>query len=1035
MLVLAGMVARATIPVEADPDISIPLIMVTVPHPGISPEDSDRLIVRPMETEIRSIEGIDEVTAYAREGFASLMLEFDVDHNIDLALSETRAAVDRAQAEIPGTTEEPIIKSVSVTDFPVIVISLSSDTVPERVIYNLALSLKHDIEMLPSVLEARLSGHREELLEAIIDPTQLEFYAISSQDMFRVVRNNNSLIAAGAMDTGRGRFSVKVPGLIESREDVFNLPVKSTDATVVTLDKIANIRRTFKDRENFTRINGLPAISVEVIRRPGTNLIDNNQAVRVLADEFTKSLPAGVKVMYSQDQSPFASQQVTELQGNIVTAMALVMTLVVAALGLRSGLLVGAAVPVSFLFSLIILNILGFSFNFMVMFGMLLGLGMLIDGAIVVTEYADRMMADGKSSREAYLAAAQRMSWPVIASTATTLAAFLPLFFWPGTTGKFMIYLPISVFAVLCGSLFYALIFGPTLGSYFGKTESLSEASVQQLRHLEHGNALLLKGFTGIYARLLKSVLRYPLIVLSIALVILFTIFDQYAQHNAGSIFFTKTDPTYGRISIRARGNFSREEIRDMVREAEQRIIPIKGIQTMFTSTSGDGGGFFSRGSAPADQVGIIFLEMDKTRNSGIKGAEVLEQAREALKDLKGIETEVAEQEYGPTVGKDIQIQVSSKFRQDLAPTIAMIRSHFDSMTVLRDVEDTRALPGIEWQLVVDRAQAAQFGANVNEVGSAVQLLTNGIYLGEFRPDDAEEEVEIRVRYPKSERNINVLDDLRINTPNGSVPLSNFVEVKAVNKLDSIVRIDGEYIMNIRANVMPGIVADTKIKEIQSWISQTNLNPRIRIAFRGANEEQAESLEFIGFAFLMALLLMFVLLVTQFNSFFQAFLILTSVVMSTAGVLLGLLIFNQTFSVMLTGVGIVALAGIVVNNNIVLIDTYNYLRKKDASLDVISAVIKTGAQRLRPVILTTFTTILGLLPLATNVSIDIINRDIIYNSQVSAYWVKLASSIVYGLTFATVLTLVITPVMLVLPQSLKKVKDSFIGRLPASTTA
>ena len=1019
MVVLAGSVARSTINVEADADITIPLVMVVIPHIGISPEDADRLIVRPMESEVRSIEGVKEVSAFATEGAATLMLEFDIDFDSDDAIAEVRAAVDRGQSEIPGTAEEPIIKGITISDFPVIAISLTSDTVPERVRYNLAVDLKYELESLPEVLEARLSGHREELLEAVIDPLQLEHYAVSQQEMFAAVRNNNSLIAAGAMDTGQGRFAIKVPGLIESSADVFSLPIKSNGDIVVTLDKIAEVRRTFKDRDSYTRVNGKPALTVEVLRRPGANVIDLNQKVRELVAEKTKSYPQDLTVIFSQDQSGFAKEQVSELQGNIVTAMALVMVMVVAAMGLRSGILVGAAVPFSFLFGLLVLNSLGYSFNFMVMFGMLLGLGMLIDGAIVVTEYADRKMADGMHKKEAYKAASKRMFWPVLASTATTLAAFLPLFFWPGTSGQFMMYLPITVFAVLVGSLLYALFFGPTLGALFGKAGSTDEKSMAQLRILEHGDVLTLSGFTGVYARFLKKVVSYPVTVLALVLGVLYVIYSSYGANNPGFIYFTKTDPTFGRVSISARGNYSKEELGNLMLEAEQTLMPLDGVQSYFTSTaSGQQGGMRGGNSTPVDQIGMIFMEMDG-KAAGTTGWEILEEARRKLAPVAGITTEIAEQEYGPPVGKDIQIQVSSKYREDLEPAVTKIRDYLESVDGLRDIEDTRELPGIEWVLEVDRAKAAQFNVNINEVGAAVQLVTNGIYLGEYRPDDAEEEVEIRLRYPDSERNTNTLDQLRVMTVNGPVPLSNFVTRKAKNKLNSIERVDGEYIMDVRANVNPGIVADKKVMQIQQWVEEADIASRIKVKFRGASEEQNESLQFIGFAFLMALLLMFVLLVAQFNSFYQAALILSSVAMSTAGVLLGLLIFNQTFSAILTGIGIVALAGIVVNNNIVLIDTYNELRR--SGIESIDAIVKTGAQRLRPVFLTTVTTILGLLPLASNVSIDIINREIVYGGQVSAYWVKLASSIVYGLSFATVLTLIVTPVMLALPTTLKKI--------------
>lgn len=1027
MIIIAGVVARLTITIEADPDITIPIVMILIPHPGISPEDADRLIVRPIESEVRALEGIEEVTATSQEGVANLILEFDIDFDSDAAIAEVRAAVDRAQAEIPATTEEPIIKAITLSEQPVLAISLASSTVPERELYARAVELKYDLESLTEVLEARLSGHREELLEAVIDPIQLEYYQISQQEMFSAVRNNNRLIAAGAMDTGQGRFSVKVPGLIETRNDVFDLPIKARGDTVVTLDKVAEIRRTFQDRETYTRVNGTPAITVEVLRRPGMNIINMNEKVRRLVGELTADYPPEVDIIYSQDQAPFAKQQVTELQGNIVTAMALVMTLVVATLGLRSGILVGMAVPASFLFGLMVLQLMGLSFNFMVMFGMLLGLGMLIDGAIVVVEFADRKMIEGMNRSQAYLVSAQRMLWPVLASTATTLAAFLPLFFWPGVSGQFMMYLPITVFAVLSGSLLYALVFGPTLGSLFGKAGSMEPSQRDHLARLEHGDLNEVPGLTGKYVNFLDWLLKYPITVILATLMVLVLIFRVYGEYGAGYIFFTDTEPTYGRVNVSARGNFSKTEIRDYVLEAEQALMPLKGVDTYFTSTrTGGGASIFGRGSAPVDLIGTVFMDFENARSVGTTSAEILEKARLRLINLVGINTEIAEQEYGPSVGKDIQIQIASKFRNNLEPVVEAIRAHLDQQQDLRDVEDTRVLPGIEWELVVDRAKAAEFNVNVSEVGSAVQLITNGLYLGEYRPDDAIEEVEIRLRYPTSERNLQMLDQLRLPSSSGAVPISHFVERRAKSKLDTIVRVDGSYIMTIRANVLPGIIADSKVTEIQNWIDRQNFSG-VRVNFRGAAEEQDESMRFVGFAFVMALLLMFVLLVTQFNSFYQAFMILSAVVMSTAGVLLGLLVFNQTFSTILTGIGIVALAGIVVNNNIVLIDTYNVLRRDNPRMPLREVIVRTGAQRLRPVFLTTATTILGLLPLASNVSIDLINRTIVYGGHVSAYWVKLASSIVYGLTFATVLTLLMTPLMLILPQRLSSLKRAVVN--------
>ncbi len=1026
MVVACGIAARISIPIESEPNVEVPMFMIAVAHEGISPEDSERLLVRPLELELRTVDGVEEVRAFAYEGTARVLVEFDAAYDLDQALTDVRTAVDRAKPEFPSTAEEPFIFEQSANDFPIIQINLvgeevggpdgSIEKVPERLIYNLAQELRDDLEALPDVLEAELQGHREEQLEVVIDPAALEAYQVSSEQLLSTVIRNNQLIAAGSLDTGAGRMAVKVPSVIEDAVDIYDLPIRADADSVVTLSDIAYIRRTFKDRQGYARVNGNDTISINIVKRLNANLVDTVDQVKRIVESYRPKLPARVNMFYSQDQAPFARAQVTELQGNIITALVLVMVLVVAAIGLRSGLIVGAAIPVSFLFALIFIWTIGYTFNFMVMFGMLLGLGMLIDGAIVVTEYADRKMAEGMEPRAAYEASAKRMFWPVTASVATTLAAFLPLIFWPGVAGKFMRYLPVTVFFVLTGSLLYALVFGPVLGALFGKAGSRDQRSRRILVQLEEGDPRQLPGFTGAYARLLAFTSRHAGFTLLATAVILMASFFAYGQYGRGMTFFSDSDPSYARVAVRARGNLSAAEVYALVREVEDRILEIPGIKSINTRTlvGGGGGGFGS--SSAADTVGFSFIEMHEQNERKLSGREILERARQATASLAGISVEIQDLEQGPPVGKPIQIQFSAHTKELLEPVVARVREYMDTRVAdLRDVDDTRSLPGIEWELTVDRAQAALYNADVSLVGIAVQLVTNGVKVGEYRPDRADGAVDIRVRYPSSARGLNALDDLKITTTQGLVPISNFVRRVAAPKVDTIERIDGRVVKFIRADVAPGVLADTKVKEIQAWLDQANLDPRVNVAFRGANEEQADSIAFILVAMSMSLLLMFVLLVTQFNSLYQSLLILVAVVMSTAGVLLGLLITNSPFSAILTGVGVVALAGIVVNNNIVLIDTYNHIRRNHPELDYESLIVRTGAQRLRPVLLTTVTTVFGLLPLASHFSVDFVNRTIVYGGQLSGFWVPLAQAIVSGLTFATLLTLVTTPALLALP--------------------
>ncbi|HFQ14799.1 MAG TPA: efflux RND transporter permease subunit, partial [Rhodobacteraceae bacterium] len=448
VLVVAGIVAYLTIPKEADPDIPVPVFQILVIHNGISPEDAERLLVRPMETELRSLEGLKELTAVAGQGYAVFIVEFNVEVDQDAAARDVREKVDLAEGDLPDGAEDPVIKEINMSLFPTIIATLYGD-VPERTLYTHARRLKDQLESISTVLEARLTGHREELLEVIIDGMKLDSYRISQSELIRAVTRNNRLIPAGALDTGQGRFNIKVPGLFVTAKDVMSLPVKVSGDGVVTLGDVAQIRRTFKDAAGYALYNGKPAIAIQIIKRLGSNIVETNAAVRKTVAEFSRDWPKSIHVDYTFDQSKFVFSSLSNLQSSILTAIALVMIIVVAALGLRSALLVGISIPASFMIGFLFVGFFGLTINMMVMFGLVLTVGILVDGAIVIVEYADRKMAEGLDKREAYILAARRMFWPIFSSTATTLAAFLPMLLWPGVAGKFMSFLPMTVIMVL----------------------------------------------------------------------------------------------------------------------------------------------------------------------------------------------------------------------------------------------------------------------------------------------------------------------------------------------------------------------------------------------------------------------------------------------------------------------------------------------------------------------------------------------------------------------------------------------------------
>ena len=1019
LIIVAGAGSRISMPVEMNPNVTLPVVMIMVRHDGISPEDGTRLLVRPIEKELKTLDGLKEMRATARESSVVITAEFEVADKIKQIVAEVREAVNRAKAEFPQDTKEPVVNELSPTPEPTIVITFSGNKVTERELFNAAKFYQRKLEILPDVLTADVSGLREEVVDIVVDPERLEQYGLRVDELMRAVTVNNLLIPAGDMDAAQGRFAIKVPALIETADDIRALPVRNNAQGAITLGDVASVRRTFKDISGFSFINGERSLAIEVRKRLNANLIDTVTATRATVDKFRDNFSSDMDIDYVFDSSVMTRQMVDELQGNIVTAMCLVLILVVATLGIKSGLLVGFGIPFCLLGALIIINVLGQSFNFMVMFGLLLSLGMLIDGAIVVVEFANTQAAAGLSTREAYIAAVQRMAIPVIASTGTTLAAFLPMLFWPGVSGDFMSYLPITVFAVLAWSLLYALIFAPTLGIVLarrrGKRKKLPED-----HQSEESAKTLFQPLLDFYLKLLRPVIKAPVAAATIAIGLVVSIFLLYGKFGAGQEFFAEIENQYGMAEVRAQGNLSIQEQLDITLKVQDIIASVAGVNKLYGYSAGSGMMVFGSDES-RDKISTFLIELyprtERTRGSG----EIFSEIRAKTNSLPGIYVSAAEIETGPPTGKDIQIQISSSDRRAMHRETARIKQWIaDNIAGVRDLQDTLPLAGIQWEIEVDRARAAMLGVNVAEVGNMVQMVTGGVMIGEFRPDNADDEVEIRLRFPEQDRQLSSIDSLRVNTPNGAVPIGSFSQRVAKPRVDAIQRFDMAETVFILANSEDGYLPDDQTTLIANWLAQTPVDPAVNIVFRGANEEQAMAADFLTTAFSLAMSVMLIMLVMQFNSYYQAALILFSVVMSTAGVLLGLLISQAVFSTILTGVGIVALAGIVVNNNIVLIDTYNHLRRNDSGLSAADAVYKAAQSRFRPVMLTSITTIVGLLPLANGLSIDLVNRSYTVGGMVASWWQPLASAIVDGLVVSTLLTLLLTPAMLLLPGILAK---------------
>ena len=1020
LLFIAGFFALNYLPKATEPDVSFPGAMIGVSYEGVSPEDSERLLAKPLEDALRTIEGVEKVRSTSTTGFAAVIVEFDQDIDLDKALYDTRVKVDEAKGELPLDAREPFIREFTTSDEPILTISVSSSILPQRVLVNLTQDLQDLIETHPNVLQADLNGVPEDLIEAVVEKGKLESYGISMSQLYQAVSNNNRVIPAGAQDTGKGRFTVNVPSVFSSLEDIQSLPIKVSGSSVVTLEDVADVRLTFKDRGGYSRINGQQSLSIDIMKRSGSNIIDTVKDVRKLVEDASKAFPEGVEVNYVRDDSEFALQMISELQGNVLTSVALVMIVVLAALGFRTSMLVGMAIPFSYLFALLVLYVLDKEFNFMVMFGMLISMGMTIDGSIVITEYADRKLAEGMNRVDAYTAAATRMFWPVLSSTVTTLIAFTPLMFMPGF-GKFIRDMPITVFCVLVGSLLYSLVFAPILGAMFGGLAKQSEDEINNVRKLESSDPLSLPGATGIYARKVNQFLDTPGQIIFIILSAIILCIGLWFQNGKGVSYFPEVAPQFAQVSISARGNLSVDEIRDLAIEAEQKIIDLEDIE-MLSVWSNSGGEMGMRGINP-DKVGGMFVDFYAEDNavSDRDGYEIMELMRERLSDTSGYLVTVEAEKGGPPIGKALQLNVVGKDERALKSAIKKIRNYIETeVTGFTNIEDSSDRRGIEWELNIDRTKAAQYGAGLSDVGTAVQMVTNGIKVGEYRPLNLDREVDIRVRFPKEERNIDQLEKLNIQTLKGLVPVSSFVETNIKPATKSITRQNGKRVEKLSAETMPGVVPSDKIKQIKEWLAVTDLGKGVTVEFDGFDKYNQEAADYLILGFIGMLFVMLIVLVAQFNSFYQANIVLSAILLSFGGVFISLLILDRSFSTLQTGISCIALAGIVVNNNIVLIDTFNLLKRNNPGSDTKSIALRSAVLRLRPVFLTSFTTIAGLLPIAMGYSVDLIERSIKAGGYISSFWEQMAGSLVVGLSVATVLTLVVTPCALALSDSVKR---------------
>lgn len=1001
VILIFGSYAYIKMPRESNPDIQIPIISVFVRLPGISVQDSEKLLAIPIENELGSIEGVKELQALATNDGAHIILKFGTEYSNKEVLDNVRSKLSNIKSKLPIEAESPIINEINLSLFPILNVGLIGN-LPERALTEIALKLKKEIESLPNVLKVGVAGVRKETVEVIIEPTVLTKYNIQSNEIFHAISSNNRLVGAESLDNDTGKYSIKVSGLLKDVEDIMNIPIRSQGDAVLRIRDIAKVYPRFEDYEGFARINGLSSIVLEISKRNSKNIIDTVNQVKYLMDKAKDQLPKNLKVVYLNDQSKNVRNVLDDLENGIIFAVLLILIIIIFSMGTRIAILVALSIPGSFLIGIIALYFMGITLNIVVLFSLIMAVGMLVDDAIVVSEYADRKMICGMNKVEAFSTSVRDMFYPVLSSTLTKLAVFFSLLFWPDTTGKFMQYIPITMILTLTGSLIMALVFIPTLGAIFGEPSVTSKEEIEKMHAIESGKIKNTGPVVRAYVCILEKVLDHPKKFVCAIVSILFSFSVLYFAFGPGVKFFPKVDSDNILISVKAKESLSAKERDLILREVENRISNMEKEVKVFYAKSG----LFDD-----DVIARIQLELVDW-NFRRKAREILNDIKSSVQGIKGVIIDIQEENLGLSADKPIQINLSGDVSSlDLAAEQILKVMNQPSSGFI-NIQDSRSTPEIEWNISVDKSKAASSGVGVSTIGDFIKMVTSGVLIGKYRSDNLDQEIDIILRFPERDRNMKTIENLFINTANGPYPMSNIVKYAPEKKINKLSRINGSRTVTISADVDSGYLVDERAKFIQDSIVQ-DWDKGVQIDFKGDKEDQQKSEAFLLKAFILAITLMILVLVTQFNSVYHTFIVMTAVFLSTTCVFFVFFLIHKVFVVVMCGVGIIALAGIVVNNNILLLDAFHHQIEvyKD---DIKRCVINTSISRIRPILLTVATTVLGLIPMITKLNINFFTLQITYDAPSSQWWVDISITIACGMLAATVLTLFFTPALLVM---------------------
>ena len=1007
-IVVAGLYCYLTLPRESFPDITIPYVFVTTDYEGVSPEDMEKLITIPIERKLKGVSDVEEIRSTSAEGISTVAVKFLPGIEIDLALQKVRDKVDQAKQDLPAELpDDPVIQEVNFSDIPVIRVVLSGPFSLRR-LQNFAEEFEDRIESIPGVLDARITGGLEREIHVEFDLDRVGAYNVPFSSLINAVTKSNVNMPGGSMDIGEGKYLVRVPEDFKHPAEIFSIVAFVRDRKPVYLRDVAFIRDGFKDPLTRSRLNGEKSVTLAVQKRSGENILNVTDEVKRVVEDMRPLMPPALRIDLTSDMSNDVRLMVADLENNILSGLILVLVVIFIFIGGQSAVFVALAIPYSMFITFILLTGSGETLNMVVLFSLILALGMLVDNAIVIVENIYRHMQQGKARREAAEIGTDQVAWPVITSTLTTLGAFVPMLFWPGIMGEFMGFLPKTLIMALTASLFVALVINPVLSARYQRARPYAPAEKKPLKE-----ALIKR----MYQRLLVWALRHRPLVVGISLLMLLVSAGSFALFGKGTEFFPETEPRRAYVHIKAPEGTNLDASDRLVGRVEKIVSGYDDIRYVISSIGSVGGDPFSQGGT-GTHINRVALDFKDFHDRSRPSSEIIREIRsEVLAQVKGAEFQVEKEQEGPPTGPPVSIEITGQDILLLGELAAKVRSRIADITGLVDLKDNFVKGKPEIQVRIDKEKAALLNLDTYTIAYTVKAAVNGVKVGVFR--EGKEEYDILARLPeKDRRSLESLRRITVSGPRGEpVPLTSVAEVSVESGVGAVMRLDQKRVVTVTGDVS-GRLANDVIRDIEGRLSREFEWPRgYAYQFTGEQREQEKAQAFLSKAFVAAIFLILLVLMTQFNSFTTPFIVLASVVLSLIGVFLGLLVTGTAFGVIMTGIGVISLAGVVVNNAIVLFGYYHQLM--GGGMPSQDALIRAGMVRFRPVMLTAITTILGLLPMATGVSFDF--RKLVWDigGESSQWWGPMAVAVIFGLGVATLLTLVVVPVLCSLENSFK----------------